>query len=102
MALNNTTNKKRPQASLLRAACGCFLLFFILILLCLLLNRVYHGVDQLLLLLQGAVQLFDILQNKLCMDLGYSLLNFFLIFFGFRKMYDDLDAELPPILFLIL
>ena len=79
-----------------------YLLLTLLILLCLLLNGIHHGIDQLLLLLQGAVQLFDILQNKLCMDLSDSLLNFFLIFFGFRKMYDDLDAELPPILFLSL
>ncbi len=78
------------------------ILYLVLILLTLLLNGIYHSIDQLLFLLQRAVQLFHILQNKLGMDLGNPFMNLFLVPFGFRKMYDDLDAELPPILCLIL
>ena len=77
-------------------------LFSIPFLLCLFLDRIGHSVDELLFLLQGAVQRFDILQNELGVDLGDPLLDLLHILFGFRIMYDDLDAELPPFLRFIL
>ena len=93
---------KQPRTSPLGVACGCFVLIFVLFLPGPFPDRSGHGVDELLLLLQGAVQRFDILQNELCVDLGDPLLDLIQIFFGFRIMYDDLDAELPPFLCFIL
>ena len=77
-------------------------LFFIPFLLGPFPDRVGHGVDELLFLLQGAVQRLDVLQNELGVDLGDPLLDLLHVLFGFRIMYDDLDAELPPFLCFIL
>ena len=93
--------RKQPQLPP-EGFCGCFLLFFNLFLFGPFLDGVGNSIDQPLLLLQRTVQLFYILQNILCMNFGDAPLQLCLTLVGLRKMYNNLDVELPPILFLYL
>ena len=78
-----------------------FLVFpwrFLRLLFCLFPNVICDGVNQLLFLLQRAVQSINGLQNKLGVDFSNALLQFCLPLFGFWKMYNELDLKRPPIL----
>ena len=71
---------------------------FLRLLFCLFPDVICDGVNQLLFLLQRAVQLIDGLQDKLSVNFSNALLQVCLPLFGFRKMYNELDLKRPPIL----